>query len=118
MACHSPGSHRASTQSETGAELRAADGNPADGDMHATHPDELLVPLTPESTLVWTPATWHATTANGPGKRRSVGWNYSAAAPTRDAAAVKLIFGDEVMEWDEARQRLWGVFEEQPEAKL
>ena len=86
--------------------------------MHAAHPDELLVPLTPESALVWTPATWHATTANGPGKRRSVGWNYSAAAPTRDAAAVRLIFGAEVKEWDVARQRLWGVFEEQPEAKL
>ena len=112
----SPGSH-GSTLHETGEELHLADGNPAKIDMHAAE-GEVIVPLTCESTLVWKPATWHTTIVNGRGRRRLVGWKYSVAVPTRNAEAVRFVFGDEVKQWDEVRQRLWGVFDDNTEAKL
>ncbi len=107
-----PGSHLRNL-AEVTAELRAIPGN-EERQMFERHPEEQIVPLDPESHVVWSPSMWHATelqvTPNAP--RRAIGWNFGVEGKhqTRDAAAVKLIFGGEWQQWPEARQKLFGVF--------
>ena len=112
-----PGSHARSLEEVT-AELRAIPGNDEE-EMFAKHPDEQIVPLDPQSHVVWSPSTWHATemqpVAGATSPRRAIGWNLGVAGRhgTRDAEAVKLVFDGEWQEWPEARQKLFGVFEEE-----
>ena len=110
-----PGSHLRSFEEVT-AELRAIPGN-EEGEMFAPHPEELTVPLDPESHVIWSPSVWHATELqpSPDAPRRTIGWNYGVAGKTRtrDAAAVKFIFDGVWQKWSQARQKLFGVYDEE-----
>jgi hypothetical protein len=99
---------------------------------YAAHPQEVLVGLDASRTLVWNPSTWHATerqpqhsgrrtpAAAQPGaparSRRALSWNYGVrgVSRARDAEAVRCVFSEgEWRAWPEARQKLWGVWEEE-----
>lgn len=100
-------------QIEAAAGLDNSMTDQGEGGLAAPHPQEVLVPLCPARTLVWSPATWHATERQpaGGGPRRAFGWNYArrgAGARRRDAGAVRHIFPD-WQAWPAARKRLWGL---------
>ena len=109
-------------RAEVEAELAALLGDAEKGQhVHAPHPDEVAVALDAATTLIWNPTTWHATEAQrGGATRRALGWNYGVrgASRSRDAEAVRLVFAGEWEAWPEARQKLWGVWEEPVEGAL
>ena len=93
--------------------------------FYASHPEEVEVPLDGARTLIWSPTCWHATECQQKQQqqqqqqqRRAISWNYGKRADTsdgarvRDAAAVRYVFAGEWEAWPEARQKLWGLWEE------
>ncbi len=94
-----------------------------EGGLAAPHPAEILVPLDTTMTLIWSPATWHATERQpaGAGRRRAFGWNYARAAGNsrqRDVEAVRHVFAGVWEDWPAGRKRLWGLVRDEVKPRL